>query len=442
MTSINTNVAAMTALQTLQTTNKMMDETQNRISTGFRVSEAKDNAAYWSISTGMRSDNNAMSAVMDSLGIGAATVDAAYTGINSAKDVLDEIKAKLTTATGEGVDKSKVQDEISQLQLQLRTIAASSSFSGQNWLSNTDAGTEKSIVSSLSRDAAGKISIGTIKVDIDTIRLVSGGAGLLDKPIDIDQYAAGTGTSAVEGGAVDIAGETISFSISQNGAAARTVAINEQTLIDAGLTGTEIKSDADLKAVYRQALSDAGISGIDVAIATTALAGPPPVAVGDVTFTSLEPFTVGPASTTLDATGLAGSIDVSALGLGVSGTNLPVDASALGGFSTSVLDIDIGAVGITSDQIQAYIKVVDEALSQVTTAGSSLGAVQNRIEMQTTFVSKLMDTIDKGVGILVDADMTEESTRLKALQTQQQLGVQALSIANSSSQAILQLFQN
>jgi flagellin len=442
MTSINTNVAAMTALQTLQTTNQMMDETQNRISTGYRVSEAKDNAAYWSIATGMRSDNNAMSAVMDSLGIGSATVDAAYTGINSAKEVLDEIKAKLTTATGEGVDKSKVQDEISQLQLQLKTIAASSSFSGQNWLSNTDAGTEKSIVSSLSRDANGKISIGTIQVDIDGIRLLAGGAGILDKTIDIDQYAAGTGTSTVEGGVVDIAGETISFSISQNSAAARTVKINEQTLVDAGLTGTQIKSDADLKAVFRQALSDAGVSGIDVSIATTAVVGPPAVAVGDVSFTSLEPFTVGPASTTLDATGLAGAIDVSALGLGVSGTNLPVNAAASGGFSTTVLDIDIAAAGITSDQIQAYIKLVDEALSQVTTAGSSLGAVQNRIEMQSTFVSKLMDTIDKGVGILVDADMTEESTRLKALQTQQQLGVQALSIANSSSQAILQLFQN
>ncbi|HEY9058325.1 MAG TPA: flagellin, partial [Aurantimonas sp.] len=114
---------------------------------------------------------------------------------------------------------------------------------------------------------------------------------------------------------------------------------------------------------------------------------------------------------------------------------------ATGTFSTAVNDIDISVGGVTSGQVQAYIKVVDEALSQVTTAASSLGAVQNRIEMQTNFVSKLMDTIDKGVGTLVDADMTEESTRLKALQTQQQLGVQALSIANSSSQSLLSLFR-
>ncbi|HEX2017481.1 MAG TPA: flagellin [Aurantimonas sp.] len=429
MTSINTNTSAMTALQSLQSINSSLDQTQARISTGYRVADAKDNAAYWSIATTMRSDNNALSAVSDSLGIGAATVDAAYNGINSAKDVLDEIKAKLTTATGEGVDKTKVQSEITALQDQLKTIAASSSFSGQNWLSNTEATTEKSIVSSLSRDANGKIGIDSIKVDIDSLRLISAGGGMLDKTIDIDQYTAGTGTSTVEGGAVDIAGETIAFSISQNGAAARTVEINEQTLTDAGLTGTEIKSDADLKAVYRQALSDAGIQGVDVEI----------TAVGAVSFTSLEAFTVGPASTTVDADGSAGAIDVSALGLGVSGTDTPVDATDTGAFSTSVLDIDISAAG--SAEIQAYIKVVDEALSQVTTAGSSLGAVQNRVEMQTNFVSKLMDTLDKGVGTLVDADMTEESTRLKALQTQQQLGVQALSIANSSSQSLLSLFR-
>ncbi|MBB4005042.1 flagellin [Aurantimonas endophytica] len=432
MTSINTNTSAMTALQSLQSINSSLDQTQARISTGYRVGDAKDNAAYWSIATTMRSDNNALSAVSDSLGIGAATVDAAYNGINSAKDVLDEIKAKLTTATGEGVDKTKVQSEITALQDQLKTIAASSSFSGQNWLSNTEATTEKSIVSSLSRDANGKIGIDSIKVDIDSLRLISGGAGMLDKSIDIVQFEAASGTSTVEGGLVDIAGETISFSISQNGAAARTVEINEQTLLDAGLTGTEIKSDADLKAVYRQALSDAGIKGVDVEIDTTT---------GDVKFTSLETFTVGPARSTDDTTGADGAIDVSALGLGVSGTDTPVAAGATGVFSTSVLDIDISGGGVSSEQVQAYMKVVDEALSQVTTAGSSLGAVQNRIEMQTTFVSKLMDTLDKGVGTLVDADMTEESTRLKALQTQQQLGVQALSIANSSSQSLLSLFR-
>ena len=71
----------------------------------------------------------------------------------------------------------------------------------------------------------------------------------------------------------------------------------------------------------------------------------------------------------------------------------------------------------------------------------SLGATKGRIDMQSEFVGNLMNAIERGVGTLVDADMTKESTRLSALQTQQQLGTQALSIANSSSQSILSLFR-
>ncbi len=77
----------------------------------------------------------------------------------------------------------------------------------------------------------------------------------------------------------------------------------------------------------------------------------------------------------------------------------------------------------------------------MTDAASDLGAVNKRVDLQKDFVDNLMDSIESGVGKLVDADMNEESTRLKALQTQQQLGIQALSIANSSSQNILSLFR-
>ncbi|WP_338034668.1 flagellin [Jiella avicenniae] len=414
-----TNASAMTALQSLQSINSSLDETQSRISTGYRVAEAKDNAAYWSIATTMRSDNQAMSAVVDSLGIGAATVDAAYTGLNAAKDVLSEIKAKLTTATSDGVDKGKVQEEITALQNQLKTISDSASFSGQNWLSNTDADTDKQIVSAISRDASNKLSVGAIDVDIDSYRLYSADAGILDKGIDVSQYSGAVGTTTVETTAITFGADNkISFSVSQNGEPARTVEITQQTLTDVGLNTFTIRSEADLKAVYEQALSDAGIKGIDVDITA-----------GAVSFKSLETFTVTNAAT-------SGTTPPAIADMGLSAT----DVTATGGtYTTSVEDIDISSAD--SDKIQAYIKVVDEALSQVTTAAASLGAIQNRIDLQTEFVSKLMDTVSEGVGTLVDADMTEESTRLKALQTQQQLGVQALSIANNSSQSLLSLFR-
>ena len=79
-------------------------ETQNRISTGYRVANASDNAAYWSIATTMRSDNGALSTVQDALGLGAATVDVAYTGMNSAIDLVNSIKSKLVAARAPGVD--------------------------------------------------------------------------------------------------------------------------------------------------------------------------------------------------------------------------------------------------------------------------------------------------------------------------------------------------
>jgi flagellin len=80
-------------------------------------------------------------------------------------------------------------------------------------------------------------------------------------------------------------------------------------------------------------------------------------------------------------------------------------------------------------------------MKEMTDTASSLGAIKSRIGLQQDFVKSLMDALDRGVSTLVDADMNQESTKLQALQVQQQLGVQALSIANSSTQSILKLFQ-
>jgi flagellin len=87
------------------------------------------------------------------------------------------------------------------------------------------------------------------------------------------------------------------------------------------------------------------------------------------------------------------------------------------------------------------ITAVDNALKSMTTAASDLGAAKKRVDMQSDFVSKLQDAIDRGVGQLVDADMQAESARLSALQVQQQLGIQSLSIANANAQNILSLFR-
>ena len=84
---------------------------------------------------------------------------------------------------------------------------------------------------------------------------------------------------------------------------------------------------------------------------------------------------------------------------------------------------------------------VDLVMTAVTTALSTLGTQSKSLGRQISFVNKLQDSLEAGVGNLVDADLAKESARLTALQTKQQLGVQALSIANSSSQTVLSLFR-
>ena len=274
------------------------------------MADASDNAAYWSIATTMRSDNSALSTVQDALGLGAATVDVAYTGVNSAIKVVDQIKSKLVAARQPGIDRGKIQSEITELQSQLRGIANSASFSGENWLGVNfgDPGynATKTIVSSFSR-SGGVVTIGTISIDLGNLKLFDAAdqSGILD-----------TQSTTTNGG--------VTYSV------AGTDAVNISTLTDS-----------------------------------------------------------------------------------------PDDLADL----------------------EEIIGVVDGALSSMTDAATTLGASKARIGIQQDFVKTLMDAVSRGIGQLVDADMNEESTKLQALQVKQQLGVQALGIANTSSQSILSLFQ-
>ena len=301
MSSLLTNSSAMTALQTLRSVSSQLSTTQSRISTGQRVATASDNAAYWSIATSMRADNAALSAVSDSLGLSAATVDTEYTALNKvlgdSNSGLTKLQSLLVEAKTAGIDRSKIQSEITQIQQDMKNVAGAATFNGVNWLS-TNASTPA------------------------TVNLVS--------------------------------------SFSRVGATPTT-------------------------------------SSITVTVANYSL------------YTSTT----------------SGILDT------VSG-------------SASVDTINIGALtDSAADQttLDGYIAQVTAAIGTVASGAANLGAIKNRISNNSEFVKSLMDSVDRGIGQLVDADMNQESTRLAALQVQQQLGVQALSIANNNSQSILSLFR-
>jgi flagellin len=126
------------------------------------------------------------------------------------------------------------------------------------------------------------------------------------------------------------------------------------------------------------------------------------------------------------------------------------NADATSFITLSVQDMSLGGsiVSISSTQTigtltaaQATLSQVDASIAAVNSALGQLGAQATQIENHTTFVSKLSDVLNQGIGNLVDADMAKESATLQALQVQQQLGVQSLSIANSAPQIVLSLFK-
>ena len=95
----------------------------------------------------------------------------------------------------------------------------------------------------------------------------------------------------------------------------------------------------------------------------------------------------------------------------------------------------------TAPGAQAALGNIEALIDTSIDAAASFGSVEGRIATQSEFISNLSDSLKSGIGAMVDADMEEASARLQALQTQQQLGVQALSIANQAPQTILQLFR-
>ena len=113
------------------------------------------------------------------------------------------------------------------------------------------------------------------------------------------------------------------------------------------------------------------------------------------------------------------------------------------GFGTTDIAAATGITGVTTTATAATATTtaVDAAIKEVSTRLATLGTQSKSVGRQLTFVNKLQDATEAGIGNLVDADLAKESARLTALQTKQQLGVQALSIANSSSSILMSLFR-
>ena len=373
--SILTNASALTALQSLQMTQKALNQTQSQISTGLKVSSASDNAAYWSIATQMTSDNSVLGAVTNSLGESSSILSVANAALNSVISTINNIKNDLANAANPGADLTSINADLQQQGQALLDAVNGASFNGMNLLNSSGPSTVN-FVSGYQETATGA---------------------------QLDSIAVGTQS-------------LYSGNISQ------TTTVAAPSITDPATVATiqGLTDNHGTPASY-------GVDSVD-----NGSTNPDQVSVASVGINGVQTTTIYSA---LDANGNATTVG-SAVSFGVEvATTAPAGSGLLVQGTSNLTNLNV-----TAGNVDQTMTNVNAALSAVTAYASALGSTLSRVNSQSTFLGNLSNALTTGVSSLVDANMNQASTRLQALQTQQQLGIQSLSIANQNTQLILKLF--
>jgi flagellin len=395
MSSILTNNSAMVALESLRNINRNLETVQAEISTGKKIASAKDNASIWAISTVMTTDVESFKTIRNSLDLASSTVGVARSAAEKVTGLLQDMKSLIIAAQEES-GRSKIQADINGLRAQISGIVNAAQFNGQNLLRE---GGAISVLASLDRASNQTVTAASIAINRQDLQAAVGVAGTV---------AITTGAGLATAGATEITtGNSSTVTLT---AGAITTGTTFQ--IDIGTDTIEYISRAndslnDVSRNLKSLIEAKGIAGVSV---TTTPVADPAATNSVLTITNNSGATLALASTSLTGGtpggGLAGLDDI----------NVETDAAA------------------ALDDIEGLLTVAINA-------AAALGSSQKRIENQGEFMMTLVDSITAGVGALTDADMEAASARLQALQVQQQLGTQALSIANQSAQSLLSLFR-
>ena len=385
MGSLLTNESSMIALTTLRQINKDLSMVQQEISTGKSVSNARDNAAIWAVSTVMQSDVDSFGAISDSLNLGSSTVAVARGASEQVTGLLQEMKNLIVASQESNVDRTKIQTDIGNLRSQIDTIVGAAQFNGLNLLSGTGS---IDILASLDRSASGTVSASSIAVARNDISVTGGTTIAATGTITAGPVNLADGSTTPTTGTITIAG---------------TVQTGETYTIS---NGTD--------SYYYVARNGDGVGEVAAGLAN--VIGSNFANVGATTSAGVITFT-NSGSAAVALTGAVAATSTSGL-------------AALG-------NIDVS----TSDGATSALTAIEGFIQVGIDAAAAFGSAQKRIDLQSEFVTTLTDSMKVGIGALTDADMEEASARLQSLQVQQQLGVQALSIANQRPQALLGLFR-
>ncbi|WP_114288032.1 flagellin [Candidatus Halocynthiibacter alkanivorans] len=495
MSSILTNSSAMVALQTLKSVNKNLEETQGMISTGKSVATAKDNSSVWAISKVMESDVKGFEGISDSLALGESSVAVAANASETITDLLTDIKGKIVAAQEENVDRDKIQTDINKLTDQIGSIVGAAQFNGMNLLKGTD---DINILSSLDRSSDGTVTASSITVSRQDMSTSAGtyGTGTSLAPNATASAAAVANT----GNSVTVALPTTDADMSDNANMSITVAGAQLTFATGDFATSDDQDAAAI--IIKDAINALGLDGItatingtnayeiditstrafeDVTIAGTGDITAATTTIGEraetVAFSNTASvndgdgykvtigsdsyeYVAGKGETMEDvAKGLktaidsAGLTDISTqvsknstsgeweLKVDNAGSSVGFSATGNAGGEASGGMFGLDNIDVTTDGgASAALSNIETMINGSIDAAAEFGSARSQIETQTEFVSQLTDSLKQGIGGMVDADMEETSARLQALQVQQQLATQSLTIANQAPQSILSLF--
>jgi flagellin len=415
MTSVNTNYGALVALQSLTQTTQQLGEVQNRVNTGLKVASAKDNGAVFAIAEGQRARVSSLSAVTDGIDRATSVIDVGLSAGEAIGDILKQLKEKAVAAQANDLSQDQrdaLQADFAALRGQIDQIANAATFNGSNLVNGTNLTAGASAFSVLTSDIGG-----------------TNGAYELDNVAFGTLYSA-SNTLETANGALTVGGaDVLAFSItSGNETTTFTVDVDAADTIQEFVDSVGSASGGRVTATYDD---------------TT----------GAISYQSSEQFTVryeNGAGAGVDDNGYFDGTD-NTVGTQFSAVVAPVGGSNQ--LTVSGFDFRLGTAGQALAGLTSSLNIstanggelasnaIDTALTNLNKDLASMGAQSKALAVQKTFLGKLSDSIEAGIGNLVDADLAKESARLQALQVKQQLGAQALSIANSAPSIVLSFFR-
>ncbi len=403
MLSVNSNYGASIALQSLNSTNKELNEIQNRISTGLKVSSARDNGAVYAIAEGQRARVSSVAAVKDGIDRASSTVDVALAAGKSVGDILQKLKAKAVAAQADDLtsdQRAALQVDFTSLRAQIDTIANAAQFNGANLAKGSAS------LNVLISDLGGSTAATTDGVQSAALATPLSGSALV-----IDAGAA-SGDLAT--------GDLITFALTDTvnaGTSSISVELTSGMTIDDFVAAVNSQSGGKISASYDDA------------------AGQFTYLINDPAYDDLAVTSDGTDATKIGA-GVATAVVSSAGSNTFSVTG--ADFSLSGSILSSLASVNISTSTAAATTASASI---DTAITDLNNALATMGSQAAALDIQNDFLSKLSDTIEQGIGNLVDADLAKESARLQSLQIKQQLGAQALSIANQAPSLVLSFFR-